>query len=255
MNRVSPLVAVAASILLLTACVPKPVADDTPPEASPKPVETVEPVDDEEPEAPSDVLFTITAATIDDTGSPITITMTGHAPQHWNAAGRESIKNDFIAQCGALGGGSVWEIGAPLNDATLDAYGSTLMVIDIESTPAGRTFEAIDLLAGSFYYQQVGSGDIEPVTDFPGCTAGSRLASTGSATIITDYESGDTDGDLAQWLTGSYGFAAVYGSSTTFTSCTTELTPLAATFDLASITGWDATVSTPSQCWTGYQGE
>lgn len=254
MNRVS-LAVVAASVLLLTACVPtSPTGDDKPAGEPPTPVETAEPVVDE-PEAPSDVLFTVTAGTTDETGAPITLTMTGHAPQHWDAAGRESVKTDFIAGCGALGGGSVWEVGAPLTDATLDAYGSTLMVIDIESTPAGRAFEAIDLLAGSFYYQQVGFGDIAPVTDFPGCTAGSRLDSTGSASIITNYESGNPEGDLAQWITGSYGFAAVYGSSTTFGSCTTELTPLAATYDLASITGWDAAMTTPTQCWIGYQGE
>jgi len=259
MNRVS-LAVVAASVLLLTACAPtSPVGDDSPPTGSPKPVETVEPVDDEpaddEPEAPSDVLFTVTVGTTDETGAPVSLTMTGHAPQHWNATGRESVKNDFITRCSALGGSSVWESGAPLTDALLDAYGSTLMVLDLEGSPASRSFEAIDLLAGSFYYQQVGSGSLLPVTDFPGCTAGSRMGSTGSGTIITDYESGQPDGDLAQWITGSYGFSAVYGSSTTFTSCDVDLTPLAATYPLTSIPGWDSTVSTDTQCWIGYQGE
>jgi hypothetical protein len=258
MHRVS-LAAIAASMLLLAGCSPT-TLDDSPPvssSASPDPVETMEPVDDadDEPDAPSDVLFTITAGTTDASGSPITLTMTGHAPQHWNAAGRESVKNDFITRCSALGGGSVWEIGAPLTDATLDAYGSTLMVIDVGGTPAGRSFEAIDLLAGSFYYQQVGSPELEAVTDFAGCTAGTRVASTTAGTVIVDYESGESDGDLAQWVTGSYGFSAVYGSSTTFTSCAVELTPLAATYPLGDVPGWDATVSTPTQCWIGYQGE
>lgn len=254
MNRVS-LAVVTASLLLLTACAPtSPVGDDSPATGTPKPVETVEPVADE-PEAPSDVLFTVTAGTTDETGAPVTLTMTGHAPQHWDADGRESVKSDFISRCSALGGGSVWEVGAPLTDATLGAYGSTLMVIDLEGTPAGRSFEAIDLLAGSFYYQQVGSGALQPVTDITGCTAGSRMASTGTGTVITDYESGQPDGDLGQWMTGSYGFSAVYGSSTTFTSCVVELTPLAKTFDLASVPGWDATVWTETQCWIGYQGE
>lgn len=254
MNRVSLLAVAAASLLLLAGCAPTLPPGGDSPSASPKPVETVAP-EDAEPEAPSDVLFTVTALTTDDAGAPVTLTLTGHAPQHWDAAGRESVKDDFIARCGALGGGTVWEAGAPLNDATLDAYGSTLMVIDVEGTPAGRTFEAIDVLGGSFYYQQVGSGALVPNTDFPGCTAGSRVASTGSGTIITDYENGQPDGDLAQWIAGSYGFTAVYGSSTTFTSCTTELTPLAATFDLASLPGWDAAQSTPTACWIGYQGE
>lgn len=256
MNRIPPLVAVAASVLLLSGCWLTPSTptgtDESPASPSPAPSATDDAV--EEPEAPSDVLFTITAGTTDDTGAPVTITMTGHAPQHWDAAGRESVKNDFIAQCGALGGGSVWEIGAPLTDATLAAYGSTLMVIDVESTPAGRTVEPIDLLAGSFYYQQVGTGAVAPVAELPGCS-GSRLVSTGSATLITDYESGQPTGDLAQWLTGSYGFTAAYGSSTTFTSCTATLTPLAATYPLSSLPGWDVTQSTATQCWTGYQGE
>ena len=254
MNRISPLVAVAASLLLLTACGPTAPTGGDAPTGSPTPLDTAQPAD-EEPEAPSDVLFTVTAVTTDETGSPVTLTMTGHAPQHWDAAGRESVKNDFIAGCSALGGSSVWDVGATLNDATLDAYGSTLMVIDVAGTPAGRSFEAIDLLAGSFYYQQVGSGDLDAVTDIEGCTAGSRVSSTGSGTIITDYESGSTEGDLTQWLTGSYGFTAMFGSSTTFTSCTTELTPLAETFDLTSFEGWDAGHSTETACWIGYQGE
>lgn len=252
MNRVS-LVVVAASVLLLTACVPKPVGDDSP-EAPPKPLETVI-ADEPKPEAPSDVLFTVTATTADDMGAPVTLTMTGHAPQHWDAPGREAVKNDFVDLCTALGGGSVMDESATLGDASLEMFGSTLMVIDTVSTPAGHNLEPIDLLAGSAYYQQVASGDVVAITEVPHCIAGNQLVTTGAVHGITNYETGKSEGDLAQWLTGSYGFAATFGTSTTFTSCSYELTPLAATFDLTLWPGWDAAESTESHCWIGYQGE
>lgn len=256
MNRFALLVAGAASVLVLSACVPTPPAGGGA-SPTPRPTETVvaEEPTEEEPAAPSDVLFIVTAATTDSMGSPVTLTMTGHAPQHWDAPGRESITNDFITQCTTLGGGSVWDSEATLSEATLDAFGSTLMVIDVESTPAGRTLAPIELFGGSFFYQQVSSGDIVPATDFVGCTAGNRLETTGSGTIITNYENGSTTGDLSQWLAGGYGFGAAFGSSVTFTSCTTELTPLAQSFDLASLPGWDAATSSPTDCWIGYRGE
>ena len=251
MNRAS-LAVVAASVLLLTACVPTLSDDDAPPPPTPKPVETV--VADE-PDEPDDVLFTVTAGTTDDVGTPVTVTLTAHAPQSWDAPGRAAVKDDFLSLCGALGGGSVWDPEATASDATLGAYGSTLMVIDVVSTPAGLSLEPIDLLAGSFYYQQVASGDVTPVTEIEGCTAGNRLTQTGTVRAITDYESGSAAGDLDQWIAGSYGFTATFGTSTTFTSCDVELTPLFATYDLGEIEGWDAAQATDTACWIGYQGE
>ncbi len=244
----------AASLLLLTACDPLTGLGDEPSDSAsdgpttPTPDPTIAPT--------SDILFTIRASTTDDTGSPVALTMVAHAPQDWDAAGRADIKDSFISQCTALGGGTVSNVDGMLDEASLDAYGSTLMVIDVTSTPASQVLAGgIELKLGSPYFYEVVSGDGLSNPYAVSCYAGYQINSTGTVTSITNYESGNPTPDPKQWQTGRYGFSAAYGSSAILSGCNIQLTALAIDSGIAAVDGWAIVPGTESECAIGYQGE
>ena len=244
----------AASLLLLTACDPLTGLGDEPSDSAsggptaPTPDPSVEPT--------SDVLFTIRTSTTDDSGSSVALTMVGHAPQDWDAAGRAGIKDSFISQCAALGGGTVSNAEGVLDEASLDAYGSILMVIDVTSTPASHALAGgIELKLGSPYFYEVVSGDGLSNPYAVTCYAGYQINSTGTVTSITNYESGSPTPDPTQWKTGRYGFAAAYGSSAILSGCDIQLTALAIDSGIATADGWAVAPGTESECAIGYQGE
>jgi hypothetical protein len=240
-----------AALLLLTSCAsggptPSPSESSSSSE-TPTPTETVEPV--------SDVLFTVEAQIPDGAGGQFTFVMVAHEPQPWDAPGRESIAQDYIAECSALGGGSVWD-DQPLDEASLERNGSHLMVIDITGTPDGETLPgSLGLVVGSPYYYQVISGPGVTNPAGVGCYSGKHIAATGEFRSITNYETGDPAGDPLQWLIGSYGFSATAGSAVTFSSCGIEFTDLATAAGVDTATGWDADLTSATNCTFGYVGE
>jgi hypothetical protein len=204
----------------------------------------------------SDVLLTISATTKDKNGAPVSLLMTVHASQVWDAPGRESVKDTYIELCTALGGGSVSDDRATLNEASLAAYGSTLLVIDTESEPRGHGLAGpIDLDLGSQYYYQVAEGPGLSNPNAAGCYGGYQISSTGKVTSITNYETGNSEPDLFQWRTGRYGFTSSYRSSAVLTDCTITLTQLAIDAGVKEVDGWGVEEATPTECATGYQGE
>jgi hypothetical protein len=244
-----------AAVLALGGCfflpsTPPSATESSPPAASatPTPVPTVG--------APSDVLFTVTATTTDSEGGPVQLTMTAHRPQPSTTPGRESIRDEYIAGCNALGGGSVSNVDVGLLDSSILAtYGSSLMVIDIESTPAGRTFaNPISLSLGSPYYFQVTTGDNVSNLTENYCYPGSQLDGTGSVTDITNYETASETPDPTQWLNGRYGFTIDSGKKT-LENCTFTSTPLAVADGMNDVYGWSSTGATNTSCAIGYQRE
>jgi hypothetical protein len=150
--RVRP--AIALTALLLVGCT-----------AAPAPVDTMAPMVTETPTAdavdPSlanDALFVIAATTTSASGEAVELTMTGHASQPVDA--RPEVKQSYVEQCTALGGGVVMNAGGGLDDASLAAVGSSLMVIDTTSVPAATTLVGgVELLLGNPFYTVVAAGD------------------------------------------------------------------------------------------------
>ena len=247
------MVVIATSSLLLTGCDPDaafPNFDTPPPGETNRP--TAAPDD---PALDDDTLFVVSVTTTDATGDPVQLELVGHASQEWNAPGRDEVKQTYVEQCTALGGGTVSDFEDALDDESLDAYGSTLMVLDVTSTPAGRTLSgAIELQLGSPYYYLVAAGDGLENPSASGCYGGYQLVSTGAVSAIVNYETGSSTADLSQWRTGRYGFVASYGSPA-FSDCTVELTALAIESDVGDVDGWSPDDGTETECAIGYRGE
>jgi hypothetical protein len=221
---------------------------------------TLTPVPSESPSAAidpgDDTLFVVTATLTEPDGSEVELQMTGHASQEWDAPGREAIKDAYIDQCNELGGGTVSDTEATLDEASLDDYGSTLMVIDVVSTPPGTTLGGpVELQLGNPFHYLVASGDGLENPHAYGCYGGYQLVSTGTVTAIVNYETGSPTADLSQWRTGRYGFIAAYGSPAVFSNCTIALTARAIEADVADVDGWDTEGGTDTECAIGYQGE
>lgn len=239
-------VAVAA-LLVLTGCTAAPL-----PAPMPTPTQTPSAAFD----PGDDTVFVITATTIASDGSPVELTMTGHANQPIDSPGREEVKRSYIEQCTALGGGTVMDDSGALDDETLTGYGSSLMVIETVSEPAGATLTGgIELLLGNAFYTVVASGDglSNPYANL--CYGGYQIDSTGSVTSITSYETGSPEPDLAQWRGGRYGFTVAYGSAAVLENCTITLTQLAIDSGVGEIDGWYPDGGTESECAIGYRGE
>jgi hypothetical protein len=245
-----------ASVLSLGGCFFLPSTPPSATESSSPPAESTTPTPVATVEAPSDVLFTVTATTTDSEGGPVQLTMTAHRPQPSTNPGRESIRDEYIDGCNALGGGSVSNVDIGLLDSgILAGYGSSLMVIDVESTPAGRTFaNPISLSLGSPYYFQVTTGDNVSNLTESYCYPGSQLDGTGAVTDITNYETASATPDPTQWRYGRYGFT-IEGGKKTLENCTFTSTPLAVADGMNDVDGWSATGATNKSCAIGYQGE
>jgi hypothetical protein len=208
------------------------------------------------PDPEDDTLFVITATMTEPNGEEVQLQMTGHAPQQWDAPGREDVKETYIDQCTALGGGTAMDPEGLLNEASLSANGSTLMVIDVVSTPAATTLSGpVELQLGNPYHFVVVSGE-GAENPYPfACYGGYRIVSTGTLSAIVNYETGSPSADLSQWRTGRYGFTSEFGSVAVFSDCTIALTARAIEADVADVDGWDAEGGTDTECAIGYQGE
>ena len=248
------MVVLAASTGPLAACDPpsSPLGDVT---LTPVPSESLTPAP-VDPDVDADVLFVITATMSEPGGAELTLQMTGHASQKWDAPGREAIKDAYIEQCTALGGGTAMDPEGTLDEASLQANGSTLMVIDVVSTPAATSLRGpVELQLGNPNHYVVVSGDgVENPYPF-GCYGGYRMVSTGEVSAIVNYETGSPSADLSQWRTGWYGFTSEFGSPAAFSNCTIALTPRAIEADVADVDGWDTEGGTETECAVGYQGE
>ena len=242
----APLAIVA--LLVLAGCTATPVVPDLP---------MVSPsvTDDDVEDFGDDTLFVISATTTAADGSPVELQMRGYANQAFDAPGREAIKQSYVEQCTALGGGTVMDASGELNDETLAAYGSSLMVIETESTPTGTTLVGgIELLLGNSFYTVVASGDGLSNPYANECFGGYQIDATGSVTSITNYETGSPTPDLAQWRSGRYGFSVAFGSTAVLENCVITLTQLAVDSDVAEIDGWGADGGTELECAIGYRG-
>ena len=201
-----------------------------------------------------DVLFVITATTSAADGSPVQLTMTGHASQPADA--RPDVAERFISECSALGGGSVMDVDATLSAQTLAEFGSTLMVIDTVSEPAGVALAgAVELQLGNPFYYVVASGDGLGNPYAHSCYGGYQIAESGSVSSVTNYETGSPTPDLAQWRSGRYGFLTAFDSSAVLSDCVVELTPLAVEAKVADIDGWFSDGGSATECAVGYRGE
>ena len=246
--RVKPAIAIAALLLIGCTAAPAPVQ-------TPAPMVTGTPTADAvDPSLDSDALFVISATTTSASGDAVELTMTGHASQAYDA--RPEIKQAYIDQCTALGGGTVMDADGTLDDASLAAFGSSLMVIDTTSTPASTPLVGgIELRLGNPFYFVVASGDGLSNPYASGCYGGYQIDSTGTVTSITNYETGDPTPDLAQWRSGRYGFSVAYGSSAVLENCVITLTQLAIDSGVGEIDGWYPDSGTESECAIGYRGE
>ena len=203
-----------------------------------------------------DTLFVITATMTEPSGEEVQLQMTGHASQLWDAPGREAIKDAYLEQCTALGGGTSANPDGPVDESTMHANGSTLMVIDVVSTPSATTLSGpVELQLGNPIHYVVVSGE-GAENPYPyHCYGGYRIVSTGTLSAIVNYETGSPSADLSQWRTGRYGFTSEFGSVAVFSDCTIALTARAIEADVADVDGWDAEGGTDTECAIGYQGE
>jgi hypothetical protein len=243
---VRPAILIAA-IALLAGCASAPPA---PVPTTPSPAPTAAALD---PSLDADTLFVISATTTAADGSTVDLVMTGHASQPFDA--RPDVADAYVEQCTALGGGVVLDRNGGLDEETLRAVGSSLMVIDTHSSPAGTALSGgVDLLLGNTFYTVVATGDGlgNPYQD--GCNGGYQLTSTGMVTSITNYETGSPTPDLAQWRSGRYGFSIAFDSTAVLSDCEIVLTPLAIENDVADIDGWFADGGSEHECAIGYRG-
>jgi hypothetical protein len=255
------ILAVGTSIAIMTSlsgCLILPPSTPASTDSAPTPVEgeSSSPTPTPTPVAVSDVLFTITAEVTDTAGEVVSLTMTGHQPQVSTAAGRESIRDTYISECNARGGGSTSDYAAgTIDPSMLEGFGSTLMVIDIDSSPAGRTFSApLSLRLGSGFYYQVVTGDGVDHLRSTGCYADAELVGSGTATGITNYETGYGTPDPTQWQNGQYGFSIDHGRGS-LEHCEITLTPLAIDSGVESVPGWEPGGTSARFCAIGYLGE
>ena len=242
--RVKPALALA-TMLLLAGCTA---------ETTSAPDETMAiPAPTAEADFGDDTLFVISATTTAADGSAVELTMTGYASQPFHA--RPDIKQAYVEQCTALGGGVVLERDGGLDDASLAAVGSTLMVIETQSSPSATTLQGgIELLLGKPFYTVVAEGDGLSNPYASGCFGGYQIDSTGSVTSITNYETGSPETDLAQWRSGRYGFSVAFDSPATLGNCVVTLSQLAIDSGVNDIDGWFADGGTEFECAVGYRG-
>ena len=209
-----------------------------------------------EAEFDDDTVFLISATTTAADGSAVELHMRGYANQPVDAPGREAVKQSYVEQCNALGGGTVMDPSGELSNETLTAYGSSLMVIETESTPAATTLVGgVELLLGNPFYTVVASGDGLSNPYANECFGGYQIDSTGTVTSITNYETGSPTPDLAQWRSGRYGFSVAFGSTAVLENCVITLTQLAVDSGVGDIDGWFSDGGTEMECAIGYRGE
>jgi hypothetical protein len=242
------------SAALLTGCDPGgfPIRPDTPAPINPG-TPTAAPHD---PRLDADTLFVITASTTDEHGNAVELTMVGHAAQSWDAPGREAVKSTFIDQCSALGGGTAMAPDTVVDESTLAANGSSLMVIDVSSAPAATTLVGgVELLLGDPAFSVVTAGDGLSNPYAFACYGGYQISSTGTVSAIVNYETGSPEPDLSQWRSGRYGFTAAYGSPAVLSECSVALTTLAIDSGVGDVDGWYPDGGTDTECAIGYRGE
>lgn len=199
-------------------------------------------------------LFLITATTTSATGEAIEVRMTGYASRPFSDV--PDITQSYVDQCTALGGGVVLQPDGGLDDATLTAVGSSLMVIETVSTPSNTTLAGgIELLLGNPFYTVVASGDGLSNPFANQCFGGYQIGSTGSVTSITNYETGSPTPDPSQWRSGRYGFAVAFASTETLSNCVVTLTQLAIDSGVGEIDGWYPDGGTETECAIGYHGQ
>jgi hypothetical protein len=234
----------ALLLVALTGCTAAPLVAPAPmPTQTPTPVATYD----------SDVVFVISATTTSADGHEVELMMTGHASQPFDA--RPEIKQSYVDQCAALGGGTVLDREGGLDDATLTRVGSSLMVIETVSTPAATTLTGgIELLLGRPFYTVVASGDALTHPAENACYGGYQISATGSVTSITNYETGSLGADLAQWRSGRYGFSVAFDSTAVLSDCEVTITQLAIDSGVGSIDGLFADGGTEFECAVGYRG-
>ena len=209
--RVKPAIALAA--LLLAGCTATPPV--------PAPVPSMDSVETPTAEADfgDDTLFIIAATTTAADGSAVELSMRGYASQAWDA--RPEVKQSYVDQCTALGGGTVMDSSGELSDETLADYGSSLMVIETTSTPAATTLTGgIELLLGNPFYTVVASGDGLSNPYANECFGGYQIDSTA-----------------------------------VLENCVITLTQLAIDSGVADIDGWFSDGGTDLECAIGYRGE
>ncbi len=245
------------ALLALAGCTSAPA---TAPE--PEPSATVEPSPEPAPAPektakPDDVLFTVSAKVRAIDGTTLAISITGREPVASTDTAAAPLVEDFVEQCTALEGRSVSDASAPISEESLAKFGSSLMRIDLASSPEGETFVApVDLALGSPYYAKVASGDkVQAIDTTTTCTGRYQMTGSGAGTAITNYESGRTLPDLSQWAYGHYGFTVPFESGATIEACRVVVTELA-TPTVEDVPGWDpGSDATGISCGIGYRGE
>ena len=243
------------ALLTLAGCTSAPAAE---PEPTPEP--TLEPSQKPEPEkAPEsdDVLFTVSAKVRAIDGTTLGISLTGRTPIAATEESAATLVESFVEQCIALDGRSVSDASIPISQESLATFGSSLLRIDLASSPEGETFVApIDLLLGSPYYAKVASGDkVQAIDTTSTCTGRYQMTGSGSGTAITNYESGAMLPDLGQWAYGHYGFTVPFESGATIEACRVVVTELATPI-VEDVPGWDpGSDATGISCGIGYRGE
>jgi len=247
--------AAALIALTLTACVPA-AAPATEPSATaeaPAPSPSSSPVSDET----DDVLFTILAKVRATDGTTMDISLIGHSPVAASDRDGTALAETFVDACTEMSGYSVSDASVPVSFQSLVDFGSSLMRIDYETTPAGHTlFAPVDLELGSPYYAEVASGDgIVPVSTNRTCTGGYQLTESGSGFAVSNFESGSTIVDPGQWAFGHYGFSVPFESGASIESCRVEVSDLAKE-SVADVDGWEpGSDATGISCGIGYRGE
>lgn len=243
------------ALLTLAGCTSAPAA-----EPAPEPTPTAEPTAEPEPEKtaePDDVLFTVSAKVRAIDGTTLGISLTGHEPVASTDRAAAPLVDDFVEQCAALEGRSVSDVSTLISEESLQTFGSSLLRIDLESSPEGETFVApVDLALGSPYFAKVASGDrVQAVDTTTTCTGRYQMTGSGTGTAITNYESGNARPDLDQWAYGHYGFTVPFESGATIEACRVVVTELAAS-TVEDIPGWDpGSDATGISCGIGYRGE
>ncbi|MCY7326636.1 MAG: hypothetical protein LH605_10965 [Microbacteriaceae bacterium] len=243
------------ALLSLAGCTSAPAA-----ESEPEPTATVEPSQEPEPEktaGPDDVLFTVSANVRAIDGTTLGISLTGRKPIASTDRAASTLVGAFVEQCVALEGRSVSDVSTPISDESLATFGSSLMRIDLASSPEGEAFVApVDLVLGSPYYAKVASGDnVQAVDTTDTCTGRYQITGSGSGTAITNYESGVTLPNLGQWAYGHYGFTVPFESGATIEACRVVVSELAEPI-VEDVPGWDpGSDATGISCGIGYRGE
>jgi hypothetical protein len=234
-----------ALALALSGCTEAPAP--VPPDLTPAPSVAA-------PNLGEGVLFVITAITTSASGESVQLSMTGYANEP--IAEVPQLARSYVDQCTALGGGVVLQREGGLDDETLAAVGSSLMLIETVSTPAHEDLGGgIELLLGNPFFTVVASGDGLSNPYAHECFGGYQISATGTVSSITNYETGSPTPDLAQWRSGRYGFSVAFGSTQTLHECVVTLSQLAIDSGVGDIDGWYPDGGTELECAIGYRGQ